>query len=92
MKIITIVGTRPEIIKMSVTIKELDKNFKNILVNTNQNFTYELSKIFFKDLNIRRPDYQIEVQSNNHYETISKTISECGKIIERKARMFSYTW
>ena len=65
MKIITIVGTRPEIIKMSVTIKKLDKNFKNILVNTNQNFTYELSKIF-KDLNIRRPDYQIEVQSNNH--------------------------
>lgn len=84
MKIVTIVGTRPEIIKMSVTIRELDKNFKNILVNTNQNFTYELSKIFFKDLNIRKPDYQIEVQSNSHYETISKTIKECGKIIEKE--------
>ena len=54
MKILTIVGTRPEIIKMSLTIKELDKNFTNILVNTNQNFTYELSKIFFKDLKIRK--------------------------------------
>ena len=83
-KIITIVGTRPEIIKMSLTIKELDKNFKNILVNTNQNFTYELSKIFFDDLNIRKPDYQIEVQAKNHYETISNTIKECGKIIEKE--------
>jgi|TARA_B110000037_G_C17115060_1_gene503408 UDP-N-acetylglucosamine 2-epimerase len=84
MKILTIVGTRPEIIKMSLTIKELDKNFTNILVNTNQNFTYELSKIFFEDLKIRKPDYQIEVRSNTHYETISKTIKECGKIIEKE--------
>ena len=63
MKIVTIVGTRPEIIKMSLTIRELDKKFKNILVNTNQNFSYELSKIFFDDLKIRKPDYQIKVQS-----------------------------
>ena len=46
MKIMTIVGTRPEIIKLSRTISELDKNFQNILVNTNQNFTYELGRIF----------------------------------------------
>ena len=48
MKIMTIVGTRPEIIKLSRTISELDKSFKNILVNTNQNFSYELGKIFLK--------------------------------------------
>lgn len=84
MKIITIVGTRPEIIKMSLTIKELDKNFKNILVNTNQNFSYELSRIFFDDLQIRKPDYQIKIQSKSHYETISNTIKECGKIIEKE--------
>ena len=84
MKIVTIVGTRPEIIKMSLTIRELDKNFNNILVNTNQNFSYELSKIFFDDLKIRKPDYQIKVQSKNHYETISNTIKECGKIIEKE--------
>ena len=47
MKIMTIVGTRPEIIKLSRTINELDKSFENILVNTNQNFSYELGKIFF---------------------------------------------
>ena len=84
MKIVTIIGTRPEIIKMSLTIKELDKNFNNVLINTNQNFTYELSKIFFKDLNIRKPNYELNVQSNNHYETISRTIKECGNIIEKE--------
>ena len=87
MKIVTIVGTRPEIIKMSLTIKELDKNFNNVLINTNQNFTYELSKIFFKDLNIRKPNYELKVQSNSHYETISKTIKECGIIIEKEKQI-----
>ena len=59
----TIVGTRPEIIKMSRTIYELDKNFNNILINTNQNFTYELGKIFFKDLKIRKADYNLKVDN-----------------------------
>ena len=77
----TIVGTRPEIIKMSRAIDELDKNFNNVLVNTNQNFTYELSKIFFKDLGIRKPNYNINVDQKINYKTISKTIEVCGNIL-----------
>ena len=81
MKIMTIVGTRPEIIKLSRTISELDKSFKNILVNTNQNFSYELGRIFFKDLNIRKPDYNLKVDNKINFKTISKTINDCGQIM-----------
>ena len=56
-KVMTIVGTRPEIIKLSRTIYELDKFTDHILVHTGQNYDYELNEIFFKDLNIRKPDY-----------------------------------
>ena len=59
-KIITVAGTRPEFIKLSETIKLLDKFYDHILVNTNQNFEYELNKIFFKDLDIRKPDFIFE--------------------------------
>ena len=57
LKIISLLGTRPEFIKMSETLKKFDKVFDHILVNTNQNFEYELNKIFFKDLNLRKPNY-----------------------------------
>ena len=84
MKIMTFVGTRPEIIKLSRTICELDKNFNNILVNTNQNFTYELGEIFFKDLDIRKPNYNLKVDKLNSYKTIAKTIELCGEVIEKE--------
>ena len=57
LKIISLVGTRPEFIKMSETLKKFDKVFDHIIVNTNQNFEYELNKIFFKDFKLRKPDY-----------------------------------
>lgn len=57
MKIMTIVGTRPEIIKLSRVINELDKYTNHILVHSGQNYDYELNEIFFKDLEIRKPDY-----------------------------------
>ena len=56
-KIFTVVGTRPELIKLSETIKAIDKFFVQVLINTNQNFEYELNKIFFEELKIRKPDY-----------------------------------
>ena len=56
MKVMTIVGTRPEIIKLSSTIKELDKYVEHILVHTGQNYDYELNEVFFKDLGLRAPD------------------------------------
>jgi len=81
MKIMTIVGTRPEIIKLSRAIYELDKSFDNILVNTNQNFSFELGQIFFKDLNIRKPNYNLKVDDKINFSTIAKTINECGKLM-----------
>lgn len=57
LKVMTIVGTRPELIKMSRVIHAFDKNTNHILVHTGQNYDYELNQIFFDDLNIRKPDY-----------------------------------
>ena len=57
LKVMTIVGTRPELIKMSRVIAVFDKHTKHVLVHTEQNFDYELNKIFFEELGIREPDY-----------------------------------
>ena len=59
MKIITIFGTRPELIRLSLVLKLLDKYTDNITVHTGQNFDYELDKVFFKNLNIRKPNYYL---------------------------------
>jgi len=82
-KILTIVGTRPEIIKMSCVIKELDKNFNHILVHTGQNYDYELNEVFFKDLDVRKPDYFLNVSSDRLADTIANIISKSDKIIEK---------
>ena len=59
LKLMTIVGTRPEIIKMSAIIKKADKYFDQILVHTGQNYDYTLNEVFFKDLGLREPDYYL---------------------------------
>ena len=61
LKLMTIVGTRPEIIKMSAIIKKADLYFNQILVHTGQNYDYELNKVFFEDLGLREPDYYLGV-------------------------------
>ncbi len=83
-KVMTIVGTRPEIIKMSRVIAELDCNFNHILVHTGQNFDYELNDIFFEDLNIRKPDYFLGVVGNNTAQTIARVIEKSDMIIEKE--------
>ena len=60
LKVMTIVGTRPELIKMSRVIAEFDRHTRHILVHTGQNYDYELNQVFFKDLEIRKPDYFLE--------------------------------
>ncbi|MBM7603163.1 UDP-N-acetylglucosamine 2-epimerase (non-hydrolyzing) [Metabacillus crassostreae] len=72
MKVMTILGTRPEIIRLSLIIKKLD-NFaeKHVLINTGQNFTSSLSDIFFQDLNIRKPDYVLSTQQHSLGEQLS---------------------
>lgn len=75
-KIMTIIGTRPEIIKMSRVIAEFDKYTDHVLVHTGQNFDYELNQIFFEDLGIRKPDLFLDAVGENAAQTI-------GRVIER---------
>ena len=76
LKLMTIVGTRPEIIKMSAIIKKADKYFNHILVHTGQNYDYNLNEVFFKDLGLREPDYYLGVVGNNIGETMGNVISK----------------
>lgn len=76
LKLMTIVGTRPEIIKMSAIIKKCDKYFDHILVHTGQNYDYTLNEVFFKDLNLREPDYYLGVVGNNIGQTMGNVISK----------------
>ena len=83
-KVITVLGTRPEIIRLSMVIKKLDKYTDHILVHTGQNFDYELNKIFFEDLDIRKPNYFLNAAGNNCSETIGKIIIEVDKVLENE--------
>ena len=83
-KVMTIVGTRPEIIKLSRVISELDKFTNHVLVHTGQNYDYELNEIFFEDLKIRKPNHFLEAVGENPAETISKVIYESDIIIEKE--------
>ncbi|MDB2366501.1 UDP-N-acetylglucosamine 2-epimerase (non-hydrolyzing) [Flavobacteriaceae bacterium] len=83
-KVMTIVGTRPEIIKLSRVIGELDKFTDHVLVHTGQNYDFELNEVFFNDLDIRRPDHFLNAVGNETAETISKIIFESDKIIEQE--------
>ena len=82
MKVMTIVGTRPEIIKLSRIIPILDKHTDHILVHTGQNYDYELNEIFFKELEIRKPNHFLNAAGVNAAETISKVIAESDKVFE----------
>ena len=84
LKIITLFGTRPEIIRLSRIINKFDFFFNNILVNTNQNFSYELNEIFFKDLDIRKPNYSFKKSSNNTIEKIAIMLKEFDKICKKE--------
>ena len=61
MKVMSIFGTRPEIIRLSRIFELLDKNFEHVMVNTSQNFTKELNSVFFDDLNVRKPDFDLKL-------------------------------
>ena len=83
-KVMTIVGTRPEIIKLSRVISELDKFTNHVLVHTGQNYDYELNEIFFEELKIRKPNHFLDAVGKNPAETISKVIYESDIIIEKE--------
>lgn len=79
----TIVGTRPEIIKLSRVIAELDKYVEHIIVHTGQNYDYELNEIFFQELHIRKPDYFLNVAGKNAAETIANVICKSDELMEQ---------
>jgi len=81
LKVMTIVGTRPEIIKLSEVMKELDKHTNHVLVHTGQNYDYELNEIFFEQLGVRRPDFFLEAIKGTVSETIGDIIAKADKLI-----------
>ena len=83
LKVMTIVGTRPEIIKLSRVIAELDKYVEHIIVHTGQNYDYELNEIFFQELHIRKPDYFLNVAGKNAAETIANVICKSDELMEQ---------
>ena len=76
MKVATILGTRPEIIRLSRVIAALDRYTEHVLIHTGQNYDYELNQVFFDDLEIRRPDYFLQAAGENAAETIGLVISK----------------
>ncbi|WP_422107347.1 non-hydrolyzing UDP-N-acetylglucosamine 2-epimerase [Winogradskyella sp.] len=82
LKVMTIVGTRPEIIKLSRVVHELDLYTNHILVHTGQNFDYELNEIFFEQLGIRKPDVFLNAAGSNAAETIGRVIIKSDEVLE----------
>jgi UDP-N-acetylglucosamine 2-epimerase len=75
MKVLTVVGTRPEVIRLSRVIACLDKYIEHVLVHTGQNYDYELNEIFFQDLEIRKPNYFLDAATDSVAGTIGSIIS-----------------
>jgi UDP-N-acetylglucosamine 2-epimerase len=82
LKVMTIVGTRPELIKMSRVIAEFDRYTNHVLVHTGQNYDYELNQVFFEDLGIRKPDYFLEAVGDNVAQTIGRVIEKADAVME----------
>lgn len=84
LKVMTIVGTRPEIIKLSRVMSELDKYTNHIIVHTGQNYDYELNEIFFQQLHIRKPDYFLNAAGTNAAETIANVIVKSDEVMAKE--------
>ena len=83
LKVVTVVGTRPEIIRLSRVMAALDMSFDHILIHTGQNYDYELNEIFFSDLGLRRPDYILETAGNSGASTIGNVINYVDELLDR---------
>lgn len=84
LKVMTVVGTRPELIKLSRVIPELDKFTQHVLVHTGQNYDDELNKIFFDDLELRQPDYYLDAAGETATETIAQVISKTDPVMMKE--------
>ena len=84
MKILSIFGTRPEMIKMWGTLKKLDElNFEHVMVHTWQNFTPELREFFFTDLQLRKPDYNLEIDTSSYGKEVADVIMKSDALMEK---------
>ena len=83
LKVVTIVGTRPEIIRLSRIIPKLDSAFDHTLIHTGQNYDYSLNEIFFNDLDIREPDIYLEAAGKSPMQTISSVIEKIDLNLEK---------
>ncbi|AIQ25705.1 UDP-N-acetylglucosamine 2-epimerase (non-hydrolyzing) [Paenibacillus sp. FSL H7-0737] len=81
LKLMIILGTRPEIIRLSEVIKKCDKYFDNTIVHTGQNYDYNLNQIFFEEMGLRKPDYYLDAVGNDLGETIGNIISKSYKVL-----------
>jgi UDP-N-acetylglucosamine 2-epimerase (non-hydrolysing) len=81
MKVATILGTRPEIIRLSRVIPALDRHTDHVLIHTGQNYDYELNQVFFEDLELRRPDYFLQAAGKNAAETIGQIIAKSSEVL-----------
>lgn len=84
MKIVTVVGTRPEIIRLSRVIAALDRYMTQLIVHTGQNYDYELNQVFFEDLEIRKPDYFLEAAGRTACETVGMVIARVDGVLEKE--------
>lgn len=84
LKVMTMVGTRPELIKMCCVISEFDKQFDHVLVHSGQNYDYELNQVFFEDLGIRKPDHFLGVAGDSASKTIANVISAADEVLEKE--------
>ena len=83
LKVVSIVGTRPEIIRLSRVLAKLDEHCEHVLIHTGQNYDYELNQIFFEDLGVRKPDYFLDAAGKNASETIGQIIIAVDKVLEK---------
>lgn len=83
LKVMTVLGTRPEIIRLSAVIRCFDKYFQHILVHTGQNYDYTLNQVFFEDLRLREPDYFLESAGKNLGETMGNIIAKSYEVMEK---------
>src|SRR6516225_5297940 len=84
LKVLTIVGTRPEIIRLSRVIARLDEHCDHVLVHTGQNYDYELNQVFFDDLDVRKPDHFLEAAGRTAAETIGSIIISIDRVLEKE--------
>ena len=82
LRLLTVIGTRPEIIKMGQVLQKADKYFDHVIAHTGQNYDFELNEVFFRDLGLRKPDYFLEAAGNNAAVTIANVISKVDALID----------